>query len=268
MLGSLALQDRVFEPLLEEIANWLNVEAGERVLDAGCGTGGMTAVLAGRGATVDAVDESLEHVDATVQLVERRRVATRVNVAVGDIASLDYADGTFDVVWCSRVLHHVPDMLAAARELARVVRPGGRVAIREGGFPFRVLPDDVGLGEPWIENRLSSAGVGLFVRSRDLHDSSPYPHGWARLLRDAGLDAVAARTFATDSLSPLSKDEREWVTRQWQRWLDRTSDDDSLAPDRDTLRTLMDSDSPHYVFNRDDLHLRTGHSVYVGMRAR
>jgi hypothetical protein len=160
------------------------------------------------------------------------------------------------------VLHHIPDMLAAATELVRVTRPGGRVAVREGGFTFRVLPDGS------FEDRLAASGVGRFVRDRDLEGSVPYPFGWAQLLLDAGLEALEARTFTTDSLSPLSADEQAWVLRQWRRWLDDAPAFDTLADDdRDILVQLADEHSPHSVFRRSDLHLRTGHSVYVGTRA-
>ena len=55
MLQALLLQDRVFAPLMTEIAAWLGVERGMSILDAGCGAGGMALEFARRGATVAAV---------------------------------------------------------------------------------------------------------------------------------------------------------------------------------------------------------------------
>lgn len=267
MFESLLLQDRVFAPLAQEVAAWLGVGRGMRVLDAGCGAGGMSVEFGRRGAAVEAVDPGERQREATIALVEAAGLDGLVNVGPADVTALDYPDDTFDLVWCSRVLHHVEDMGAGARELARVLRPGGRLVIREGGFTFRVLPDDIGVGEPHLEDRLASAGVGRFVRARDLSDAAPYPFGWPRLLRDAGLVGVSARTFTTDSLSPLSADEEEWVLRNWTRWLE----DEEMraripAGDLPVLEDLADRTSTGWAFARDDLHLRTGHSVYVGVK--
>lgn len=267
MLDSLVLQDRVFAPVLEEIARWLDVEPGMRILDAGCGAGGMAVTMALRAAAVVAIDPDPAHLEATRRLAAERGVATALEVVEGDITALDAPDGAFDLVWCSRVLHHIPDMSAAAGELARVTKPGGRLAIREGGFAFRVLPDDLGYGEPWLEDRLGAAGVGRFARPRDLEGSVRYGYGWPRILLDVGLGQLEAKTFTTDSLSPLSADEQAWVTRQWRRWLDSPASAERMTEaDRALLEELADAAAPSWAFRRDDLHLRTGHSVYVGTR--
>ena len=269
MLQALLLQDRVFAPLMTEIAAWLGVERGMSILDAGCGAGGMALEFARRGATVAAVDPGERQREATAAAVQAEGLGDFVSVSPADVTALEYADGTFDLVWCSRVLHHVEDMAAGARELARVLRPGGRLVIREGGFTFRVLPDEIGIGEPHLEDRLAAAGVGGFVRARDLSDAVPYPFGWPQLLRDAGLVDLDARTFTTDSLSPLSADEEEWVLGNWTRWLE----DEGMraripAADVAVLERLADRISTDWALGRPDLHLRTGHSLYAGVKPR
>jgi len=267
MFESLLLQDRVLAPLMTEIAGWLGVARGMRILDAGCGAGGMTVEFGRRGATVEAVDPGERQREATIALVEAAGLDGLVNVGPADVTALEYPDNTFDLVWCSRVLHHVEDMGAGARELARVLRPGGRLVIREGGFTFRVLPDDIGVGEPHLEDRLAAAGVGRFVRTRDLSEAVPYPFGWPQLLRDAGLVDLTARTFTTDSLSPLSSDEEEWVLRNWTRWLEGEEMRARIpAADLPVLERLADRTAAEWAFGRTDLHLRMGHSVYVGVK--
>jgi len=265
MRRSLLIHDRVFERSHEEIAGWLQVGGAHDVLDAGCGVGGMTAVFARLAGSVEAIDLGEENVAET-----RRRLegASDVRIAVGDLTALPHDAATFDLVWCSRVIHHVDDMLAAVKELARVTRPGGTVAIREGGFPFRVLPDDIGIGERWLEDRLVAAGVGRFGRPRVPEEGSvPYPFGWSQLLADAGLVEIEAKTFGFDSLSPLSEDEQTWVAQHWRRWLTREDWRALLLPeDIEILEQLLDPGSPHHVFRRTDLHLRAGLTIYTGRK--
>ena len=97
--------------------------AAARLLDAGCGTGGMVGHLADRGRAVG-VDLSAE----AVRLARARGAA----VARGELLALPFADGTFDCVTSFDVVYHrwVRDDAAAVREMARVLRPGGLLLVR------------------------------------------------------------------------------------------------------------------------------------------
>ncbi len=94
--------------------------AGRRVLDAGCGGGLVAKALADAGAEVVGLDLS-----AGSLRVARRAVGPRLVPAVGSLERLPFAAGAFDAGVAADVLEHVPDLPAAARELARVLRPGG-----------------------------------------------------------------------------------------------------------------------------------------------
>lgn len=99
--------------------------AGKLVLDAGCG-GGRYALLAARhGARVVGVDLS--------SAVEKARAACEGRAGVGivqaDLTRLPMADGVFDLAFSIGVLHHGPDPRGAFREVARRVKPGGRLAV-------------------------------------------------------------------------------------------------------------------------------------------
>lgn len=97
--------------------------AAARLLDAGCGTGGIVTHLAARGRAVG-VDLSAE----AVRLARARDVA----VARAELMALPFANGTFDCVTSFDVLYHrwVRDDAAAVREMARVLRPGGLLLVR------------------------------------------------------------------------------------------------------------------------------------------
>jgi ubiquinone/menaquinone biosynthesis C-methylase UbiE len=100
---------------------------GERWLDLACGTGAVAERAATTGADVTGVDLSPVLVDTA-----RHRAAERglpITYAVGDAEALAFPDGSFDKVSSSCGIMFTPDHSAAARELARITRPGGRVAL-------------------------------------------------------------------------------------------------------------------------------------------
>ncbi len=100
------------------------VRAGERVLDLGCGAGRFLAVLREAGAE-----------PVGVELAEAAAERARENVPGADVrlvepdGSLPLGHGEVDVVWCSEVLEHVPDVGHALLEARRVLRPGGRLLL-------------------------------------------------------------------------------------------------------------------------------------------
>ncbi|MFE0855116.1 class I SAM-dependent methyltransferase [Streptomyces mutabilis] len=99
--------------------------AGRRVLDAGCGSGPLTAALRDRGATVTGIDAS-----AGMLALARRRLGDDVALHVADLSDrLPVDDGAFDDVVASLVLHYLEDWGPTLTELRRVLRPGGRLIV-------------------------------------------------------------------------------------------------------------------------------------------
>ncbi len=114
----------------------LGLRPGDAVLDLGCGFGRHAFEAARRGASVVALDAGRAEVDGVlatfVAMAEAGElVAGSAHAAVvqGDALALPFPDGAFDRVICSEVLEHIPDDRAAMAELARVLRPGGTMAI-------------------------------------------------------------------------------------------------------------------------------------------
>jgi SAM-dependent methyltransferase len=113
----------------------LGVTPGDRLLDLGCGFGRHAFEAARRGASVVALDagrDEVEGVRATFGgMVDAGELATitRAGAVQGDALHLPFADGAFDRVIASEVLEHIPDDVAAMAELARVLRPGGTMAV-------------------------------------------------------------------------------------------------------------------------------------------
>jgi demethylmenaquinone methyltransferase/2-methoxy-6-polyprenyl-1,4-benzoquinol methylase len=118
-------------------------QAGQRVLDVATGTGMVAAELLARAdCTVVGIDQSAEMLAGA-----RTRFAaadsSRIELIEGQAEVLPFADASFDALTFTYLLRYVDDPAATVRELARVVRPGGRVASLEFGVP------------PWLPARLA-----------------------------------------------------------------------------------------------------------------
>jgi SAM-dependent methyltransferase len=117
--------------------DWLGLEAGDHVLDLGCGFGRHAFEAQRRGARVVACDLSaaeLKDVRGMFAAIAETEEATLApggwgEAVNGDATALPFADDSFDRIIASEVLEHVPDDAAALSELARVLRPGGVLAI-------------------------------------------------------------------------------------------------------------------------------------------
>jgi SAM-dependent methyltransferase len=148
----------ITRPRLREI---LEPRSGERILEVGPGTGYYTLEVAewvkpdGR---VDILDLQQEMLDHTMREADDRGLAN-VTPTRGDATSLPYDDGSFDAAYLITTLGEIPDQQAALRELARVLRPGGRLVVGE-----------LMLGDPHYVRlasmRLRASGAGLAYQRR------------------------------------------------------------------------------------------------------
>ena len=108
----------------------LEPEPEERLLEVGPGTGYYTLDVASRAAAVDIFDLQQEMLDHTMRRAVEAGLSN-VTPTQGDARSLPYPDATFDGAWLVTVLGEIPDQQAALDELARVLRPGGRLVVGE-----------------------------------------------------------------------------------------------------------------------------------------
>ena len=113
-----------------------HLNAGMDLLDVGCGPATITADLAdrvtpGRVVGLDAASGALKAARATLA---ERDLSARVELTDGDVMSLPFDDGTFDVAHAHQVLQHLSDPVGALAEMRRVTRPGGIVAGRDAVY--------------------------------------------------------------------------------------------------------------------------------------
>jgi SAM-dependent methyltransferase len=129
-----------------------HLATGLRVLDVGCGPGTITVDLGRRVAPgeVVGIDAAAE---VLVEAERHRQEAGIANVrfAAGDVYALDHPDASFDVVHAHQVLQPLTDPVAALRELLRVLKPGGILAVRDSDYgAFTWSPGDPRL-DRWLE---------------------------------------------------------------------------------------------------------------------
>jgi arsenite methyltransferase len=137
--------------LTRRLADAVEIGPGHRVLDVATGRGTSALLFAGQyGATVTGVDLSAANVSLASGVARSAGLAARATFQVGDAERLPVPDGSVDAVICECALCTFPDKPSAAREFARVLRPGGRVGITDvTAIPDRLPVELTGLGA-WI----------------------------------------------------------------------------------------------------------------------
>ena len=123
------LANRYYDQAIAHMLRELRVQPGDTVLDAGCGPGVHSIRVARAGFDVDGVDISPVALAEARRRAEAAGVSDRVHLREADLTRLDIADESYDRVFCWGVVIHIPDIEVAVKELARVVRPGGRLAL-------------------------------------------------------------------------------------------------------------------------------------------
>jgi demethylmenaquinone methyltransferase/2-methoxy-6-polyprenyl-1,4-benzoquinol methylase len=263
---ALERMNRFQEPEARALIADLGLPDGSRGLDVGCGVGLYTLWLAeavGPRGRVVGIEPSAERVEEARALVGHRLPAQRLEFREGDATKLDVGDGTLDWVWCGDVLHHVQDTRQALAEFARVVRPGGRIVIKESQLLHGLfLP-----GHPALERRLRQAETEV---SR--HEGGEYSFEERRQrtlasLRAAGLEVERFRTYLLERRAPLDAAARDYIQRVVfdRNWGPRLRER-LTAEDWQERSTLCDADSPASVLAAPDYYCLYPISVLVGVR--
>jgi ubiquinone/menaquinone biosynthesis C-methylase UbiE len=196
----------------------LGLKSGDKILDLGCGFGRHAFEAARRGACVVALDAGRDEVEgvaatfaAMVEAGELSSENLHVAAVQGDALAIPFPDGTFDRVICSEVLEHIPDDIGAMRELARVLRPGGTMAITVPRFGPELINwalSDAYHNVPGghirifrksqIQKRLTS--VGMKVTSHHYAHGLHSPYWWLKCLVG-------------------TKNDQNWFVRQYHKLL-------------------------------------------------
>lgn len=184
------------------------LQPGMSLLDVGCGPATLTADLAGlvapgRVVGVDPAESVLDEARSNLADLDNAAAMT------GDVYALDFEDGSFDVVHAHQVLQHLSDPVAAFREMARVCRPDGMVAVRDADYGAMTWWPRLPALDRWM-----SVYQAVGSANRAQPDAGRRLLAWAQAADLAGIEASASVwCYAT------AEDRRWWG----DLWADRTT---------------------------------------------
>lgn len=255
---------RAFKRELQAIVNELPLRPEMRVLDLACGDGFYTRRLADRlgpGASITGVDLNLAYLAQAGEEAARQSGRARIDFVAASFDRLPFLDGTFDFVWCAQSLYSLPDPVVAIGHMARVLRPGGLVAVLENDTLHQVFL-------PWpvrLELPLRTAELQSFLGGA--RNSSKYYVGrrLPALLAAAGLEPLRMTTHAFDRQAPLGVAERELL----QSYLEEVAE--RVAPHLDAallqeLRQLVDPGSPQHLLGQPYMTMTWLNVLAIGRR--
>jgi demethylmenaquinone methyltransferase/2-methoxy-6-polyprenyl-1,4-benzoquinol methylase len=259
-IQSLLVFDPLRDSIIRNMIKALHLPAGSHGLDAGCGIGLQCLLLADEVGTtghVTGLDVSAEMLDYGREMVKKAGLSDRISFQEGDVTRLPFDEDTFDWVWSADCVGYGPwKPVPLLTELARVVKPGGIVAI--GAWSSEeLLP-----GYPRLEARLraTSAGIAPFI-----HGKRPELHffralGW---FRELGFQEPRAKVFADSVFAPLSDEIRRALAAlfdmRWPGVSTELSSDDFAE-----FQRLCLPDSPDFILNLPDYYAFFSYSMFWG----
>jgi demethylmenaquinone methyltransferase/2-methoxy-6-polyprenyl-1,4-benzoquinol methylase len=260
-----SLREAVFRSAIRA----LQFPSGSQGLDAGCGIGLQALSLAetvGPAGHITGLDLSPESLAHAKNIVKKAGWSERISFREGDVNRLPFDDDTFDWAWSVDCVGYMPvEPLPLVKELARVVKPGGSVAILAWSSE-KLLP-----GHPVLEARLNatSAGIAPFVKGKKPESHFLRGLGW---FREAGLEEATARTFAGDAYAPLTENLRSALTALFQmRWPRVESELSQEDTDSKHLwaeyRRLCRPESPDFILDHPDYYAFFTYSMFHGQVA-
>ncbi|MEO8037780.1 MAG: methyltransferase domain-containing protein [Betaproteobacteria bacterium] len=176
-----------FLHMMNEYLDAMGIDGAARVLDVGCGTGVVARTIARRAGfrgRVTGIDVSPRLIDAARRIAAAESLAGATAFHAGDSQSLQLADASFDAVIAHTLISHVDSPAAVLDEMARVVRPGGTIAVFDGDYASITFGTD----DPARGRAMDDAIIAAIVTNPRVMREMP------QLLRAAGLDLE--RSFA------------------------------------------------------------------------
>ena len=254
------VSDPLREPVLRKVIRSLQLPPGSRGLDAGCGIGLQSLLLArevGNDGHITGLDMSAEYLVHAKKIAEKFELGEQITFKQGDVNRLPFNDNTFDWAWSVDCVGYAPmEPLPSLKELVRVVKPGGFVTVLFWSSQ-NLLP-----GYPLLEARLNAtaAGIAPFTQGKNPNLHFMRLLGW---FREAGFQDCKAQTFISDVCAPLPEDMRCALTALFQmRWGEAQSEVSSK--DWRQYQRLCQTGSKDFILNLPDYYAFFTYSLFHG----
>ena len=242
----------------EAMLRAVGLQPGWNVLDAGCGSGSflpLMAKLVGQNGTIDAFDLAPENIERVKTIVKAWDVP--VKTKVGNLIDLPYDDNTFDAIWNASVIQYLADdeLTQMLKELVRVVKPGGLVAIKEFDF---TTPQYYPL-DPFVlwrfEEKFSQANPGAF-KALGLS-------GWCKT---AGLIEIRQEIFWEEIRAPLPDYAHDFLAGLLQFYAKEAEGFMLSESDLQQWRRCQDPASLDNPVNHPEFYYHESHMLIVGKK--
>lgn len=252
------------EPVLRQVIQAFQLPRGSRGLDAGCGIGQPTLLLAeavGPSGHVTGLDICTEFLDKAREIAEKAGLSEQISFKQGDVNKLPFDDNVFDWLWSADCVGYpAREPLSLMKELRRVLKPSGTIGILIYSSQ-QLLP-----GYPQLEARLNATSSGIAPFSKNMRPEFHFLRalGW---FHNSGLEEARAQTFVGDAHAPLSDDIRKALMALIDmRWIEPESEltkEDSIQYQR-----LCRPESPDFILNLPDYYAFFTYSLFTGKVAK
>ncbi len=259
-LKNLELSNILREPIIKTIVRSLPLPPESQGLDAGCGTGFYTLMLAeaaGARSHVTGLDIEESFLEKGRSMALESNMSERVSFLRGNINKLPFVESMFDWAFSMDLVGNLKiDPVILLKEIARTVKPGGMIYILNWSSQM-LLP-----GYPVLEARLNatSSGIAPFEPK-----TRPTLHKMCALewLKQAGLGEPSARTFVRDMNAPFTRDMQKSLLDLFEmRW----GLDNQELPEEDRVeyQRLCKADSPDFILNKPWYYGFFTYSLFCG----
>lgn len=256
----LIVSDPLRDLVIRKVIRALDFPLGSKGLDAGCGIGLQAMLLAeavGPGGHVTGLDISPEFLVHARTIAKKYGLWEQVTFQQGDVNKLPFENNSFDLAWSVDCVGYAPmEPLPLLKELVRVVKPGGIVALLVWSSQ-KLLP-----GYPQLEARLNATATGI---APFVHGKKPELHfmrllGW---LGKVGLQAPKAQAFVGSVCAPLRDEIRSALTALFDmRWGEAESE---VSPkDWKQYQLLCQPGSKDFILNLPDYYAFFTYSLFHG----
>jgi demethylmenaquinone methyltransferase/2-methoxy-6-polyprenyl-1,4-benzoquinol methylase len=252
------------EPLLRSVIQQLKLPLGSIGLDAGCGIGLQTILLAeavGGEGRIIGLDRSRSFLSYAEHLVERHGLKNQISFQAGDLGKPPFASDSLDWVWSADCIGYpAAELLPQLRALWRVVRSGGLVAIL-AWTSQKFLP-----GYMLLEARLNADSSGY---AQHLSGVKPEAHFMRALhsFKEAGFENAAARSFLSDIQGPLSAERKKALT-SLAEMLWGTQSPQVTPGDWEAYKRLCRPESNECILNLPDYYGFFTYTLFSGTVAK